>query len=331
MAAPQRAPLAAAWRRAPEVGSALGIRFVVALAGLFGRSLASAFLWALSLYYLLAVARVRQSSRAYLRRVGEAPTFANVLRHVHTFARAALDRLFFLRGKLDAFAVTTNGAHHLEEQTAKKRGALLLGSHLGSFEAMRAVGRGAGMKLAIVVDMRNAERLAGVIRELGSDANIDIIAVDPDGIGTALRVREAIGRGELVGIMADRALSRDERNVTVDFLGAPATLPAGPFLLAHALRCPVFQVFGLFYPPNRYDLFCEPFAQQLDLERGDRYAAVQRWAQRYADRVAARAREAPYNWFNFFDFWNEKGVSVTARRASESAGSRARARSRTTR
>ena len=25
--------------------------------------------------------------------------------------------------------------------------------------------------------------------------------------------------------------------------------------------------------------------------------------QRYADRLAHYARSAPYNWFNFYDFW----------------------------
>jgi predicted LPLAT superfamily acyltransferase len=293
----------APWKRAPEVGTILGIRFVVALATLAGRAWATRFLWLLAAYYALVSWRVRRVSRTYLSHVGEAPTFSNVLRHVHTFARVTLDRLFFLRGHFDTFVVTTNGNEILEDLTEKKKGAILLGSHLGSFEAMRAVGRGAGMRLSIVVDTRNAERLARVLREVGGDDNLDVIAVDPQGVGTALRVRDAIARGELVGIMADRTLPRDERNVTVDFLGAPAELPAGPFVLAHTLRCPVYTVFGLFHEPNKYDLYCEPFANPVRLDRGARAESIQRYAQQYADSVARHAARAPYNWFNFFDFW----------------------------
>lgn len=293
----------ATWRQVPEVGTVLGIRFVVALATLCGRSLATAFLWILALYYTLVSSRARRASKAYLSRVGEPTGFAAVLHHVHTFARVALDRLFFVRGRLDSFTIQTHGDDLLLDLTAQKAGAILLGSHLGSFEAMRAAGRGAGMKLSVVVDTRNAERLARVLRELSDDANLGVIPVDPEGVGTALRVRDAIQRGELVGIMADRTLARDLRNVTVDFLGAQAELPAGPFVLAHTLKCPVYQVFGLFFEPDRYELYCEPFCDVLRLDRKTRSEDLQRYAQRYADRLAHYARLAPYNWFNFYDFW----------------------------
>jgi hypothetical protein len=33
-------------------------------------------------------------------------------------------------------------------------------------------------------------------------------------------------------------------------------------------------------------------------------AAVGEIVQRYADRLAHHARTAPYNWFNFYDFWH---------------------------
>ena len=46
--------------------------------------------------------------------------------------------------------------------------------------------------------------------------------------------------------------------------------PSGPYLLAALLRCPVYLTFGLFHEPNRYDLYCEPFADRIDLPRGAR-------------------------------------------------------------
>lgn len=293
------------WRRAPEVGTVAGIRFVVALAKLTGRATTTRFLWILAVYYAVFAIRARRASKEYLRRVGEVPTFANVVRHVHTFARVALDRLFFLRGELDRFVFETEGKELLAALAREKKGALLLGSHLGSFEALRAEGASAGMPLSIVVDSRSAERLTRVLRELAPAANIGVIAVDPSGVGTALQIRDAIERGELVGILSDRTLPRDSRNVTVDFLGAPAELPAGPFVIAHTLRCPVYQVCGLFHEPNRYALSCTLFAERIVLERSTRAASLQAYAQKYADALAQHARRAPYNWFNFFPFWRD--------------------------
>ena len=295
------------WRRLPEAGSVLGIRFVVVLATFFGRAVASAFLACLALYYAVFSSRARHAAQAYLPRVGEVPSFGNVHRLVHTFARVAVDRLFFLQDRLAPFVIETHGADLLQELRAQGKGAILLGSHLGSFEAMRAVSRDESLRLAIVVDDRSAARLGRVLRELSPGHEVTVIPVDPTGFKTALEVKAAIERGEIVGILADRASPDDARNVFVDFLGDRAPLPAGPFLIAHTLRCPVFLTFGLFTAPDRYDLYCEPFAAPLTLDRKDRQASLTTWVQRYADRLADFTKRHPYNWFNLYPFWRAPG------------------------
>jgi predicted LPLAT superfamily acyltransferase len=118
-----------------------------------------------------------------------------------------------------------------------------------------------------------------------------------------LDVKACIDRGELVALLGDRPGVREERVAEVTFLGAIARLPTGPYLLAHMLSCPVYMVAGLFTPPNRYDLYCEPFAESVHLPRQTRAKAAAEHAQKYAEMLETYARKAPYNWFNFFDFW----------------------------
>ncbi|MBY0398974.1 lipid A biosynthesis acyltransferase, partial [Myxococcota bacterium] len=74
------------------------------------------------------------------------------------------------------------------------------------------------------------------------------------------------------------------------------------------LKCPIYLVFGLYHAPNRYALSCEPFAERLVLPRGSREEVLTEEVARYARCLEALAREAPENWFNFFDFW-EQGQS----------------------
>jgi predicted LPLAT superfamily acyltransferase len=69
------------------------------------------------------------------------------------------------------------------------------------------------------------------------------------------------------------------------------------------LACPVYVVAGLFTAPNRYDLYCEPFAESVRLPRQTRAVVAAELAQKYAQMLETYARKAPYNWFNFFDFW----------------------------
>jgi predicted LPLAT superfamily acyltransferase len=89
------------------------------------------------------------------------------------------------------------------------------------------------------------------------------------------------------------------------FLGADAAFPAGPWLLAHTLRCPVYFVAGVYTRPNHYALHFEFLADEVRLDRHERAAALTRYSQTYASMLETYARSAPMNWFNFFDFWSQ--------------------------
>ena len=118
-----------------------------------------------------------------------------------------------------------------------------------------------------------------------------------------LRVKECLDRGESVGLLGDRALG-GERTARCPFLGTPARFPLGPWLLAGALGAPVALFFGLYRGGARYEVEFEPFSEGALVPRGARDAAAAEAAQRYAARLEHHARRAPYNWFNFYDFWD---------------------------
>ena len=302
----------AEWRKIPEAGTVLGIRLLVLLARLFGRRIAGWFLYIVALYYAIVRATARRASRDYLRRVGQPATFAAIVRHVHTFAQVSLDRLFFLTGKWQSFRFEQQNHDMLVQVARTGRGVLLLGAHLGSFEVMRCRAKDSGLPLNIVADFSNAERVNGVLRSLAPDIDTRLIALGDDPVAAMLAIRAAIDRGELVAILGDRqpdpsaggpGKPDNPRVVVSRFLGADAAFPAGPWLLAHALRCPVYFVAGIYTPPNHYALHFECLADEVKLDRKDRATALARYAQRYAAMLETYVRAAPLNWFNFFDFW----------------------------
>jgi predicted LPLAT superfamily acyltransferase len=116
-------------------------------------------------------------------------------------------------------------------------------------------------------------------------------------------VHECLERGEIVGMLGDRAW-RNERTCACDFLGAPAKFPLGPMLIAGLVQAPVVLFFGLYRGARRYEIRLEPFADAIALERRDREGSARPWVERYARRLEHHCRAAPYNWFNFYDFWN---------------------------
>ncbi len=297
----------AEWYKIPEAGTVLGIRLVVLIARAFGRRLAGWILYIPALYYALVRGHARRASRDYLGRVGQPATFANIVRHLHTFAQVSLDRLFFATGRVEPFQFEHFNHDRLVELSNSGRGVLLLGAHLGSFEVMRCRAKEFSIPINVVVDFSNARRISGVLRALAPDVDTRLISLVPDPLAAMLAIRSAIDRGELVAILGDRQPQTqvgDSRAVVTEFLGGEAAFPAGPWLIAHTLRCPVYFVAGVYTRPNHYALHFEFLADEVRLDRRQRAADLARYAKTYAAMLETYTRSAPLNWFNFYDFWS---------------------------
>jgi predicted LPLAT superfamily acyltransferase len=81
--------------------------------------------------------------------------------------------------------------------------------------------------------------------------------------------------------------------------------------LAAMLRCPVYLMVGLYRGDNRYDLYFEPLIDGASVDRKERDRVIQSWQLRYVERLEHYCRIAPYNWFNFYDFWNSDDNTKT--------------------
>ena len=293
----------AGWLSQRERGAIAGMRFVMWLATAFGRWPARQFVRLIALWYLAFDRSARSASRSWLTRVhGRPARLSEIYAHILCFARVTLDRVFLLLGHYGSFTVRRTGHHYLEALARARRGAVLMGAHLGSFEAMRAGAANEHLPLNIVGHFENARMVNALLERLDPAKAARVLHVGQDPVGFAMRVSERLEQGEMVAILADR-VGLNDKQVVVDFLGAPAAFPTGPFLLASLLKCPVYLVFGLYYEPNRYELFCEPFAERIELPRASRHASLEAVVQRYAQRLEHYARLAPDNWFNFHDVW----------------------------
>ena len=295
-----------AWLSRQERGTILGIRFIVWLCNFLGRRVARAFVYVLAFYYMLFVGYGRRASRAWLSfALGRPATLREVYRHLSNFALITLDRVFLLQGRRELFVLEPHGTENLDALTAAKRGALLVGAHIGSFEAMRARAGGRGHDIHVLAYFKNAAKINRVLAALSPEMHARVIPLGS--IDAMIRAKAVVDRGAMLAMLGDRTGLSDNKVAYVDFFGKPAPLPTGPFILASALHCPVLLVFALYKGGNRYELFCEPFADRIVLPRNAREQAVKEYLQRYAARLEHYARMDPFNWFNVYDFWNPIG------------------------
>ena len=150
------------------------------------------------------------------------------------------------------------------------------------------------VKTSLVMYEDNARKTNAVLNAINPAMAIDIIGLGRP--GSMLAVKDRLDDGRLVGILADRSLE-SERGIVIPFLGVPARFPVGPFRLAEMLGRPVILMLGLYRGGRRYDIIFETIST---MPAGRPSEETMR---RFVERLEYHCRLAPYNWFNFYDFW----------------------------
>ncbi len=312
------------WNKAAERGSVVGMRFVVLCLRMFGIRVARFVSEFPIFYYFLSSARARRASRTYLCRVAAFPAGLRALvkqpdswmvwKHFRSFGHSLVDRAAFWSGLGGRFRVDFPARPALVALREQKRGALLLGAHLGSIDVLRALATQTMAPVNFLMFRNEAQKFNAVLRSIdNSHEKLRAIAIDPGSIQFVIELQAAIARGELVAILGDRAdLASEKRTARATFLGAQAAFPLGPLWIAHLLECPVYLLFALKRGPDSYEICLESFAERILLDRKRRDLDLQTWLERYVRRLEAHCLSTPLQWFNFYDFWPAEKASAQA-------------------
>jgi len=263
-------------------------------------------------YFLLFAPASRRASGNYLSRaLGRPPRWRDLYRHFFTFAATIHDRVYLVNRRFELFDVEVHGEDTLRGLLAGGKGLFLMGAHLGSFEVIRAIGRrDTDLRVAMVMHQDNAQKINAMLAAINPEAVQDIIGLGQ--VDSMLKVREHLDQGGAVGVLADRTPGNDTV-YPVQILGTDANLPGGPFRMVALLRRPVVFMTGLYLGGNRYAIHFDPLADFSAVARDQRDAALKVAITRYAALLDHYCRKAPYNWFNFFDFWQSAPTATPPR------------------
>ena len=302
------------WRGRRERGSIGAIRLIIWLALHVGRGLCRVLLVPICGYFFVTAPQTRRASQQFLNRaLGRRATWRDTFRHLFVFSTTLLDRIYLFHGRQREFEIEVTNEQAFRDAIAERRGCLLLGSHLGSFEFLGIVGS-VEKKLAInmVMNIDDGARLASLIRGEQSAMPYKIIPLGQP--GSMLQVKECLDRGEVVGILADRVYANEATQIRA-FMGYPAHFSLSPFRLAKVTGAPVVSVFGLFRGGRHYEIAFELLADGVNDSRSKissapsmalspRSTALNDCMALYVGSLERHARQYPYNWFNFYDYWS---------------------------
>lgn len=291
-----------AWLQQKERGSAVLMRLMTWLSLALGRRLTRPLVHGIAVYFLLTSPKARAASRGYLNRaLGRAATWRDLYRHFLSFACAVQDRFYLLNDKHAQFELTDSGIKLLQDPMLQVQGVILLGAHMGSFEVLRAFAP-SDLKCPVYAAMYpgNAALLNSMLSRVNHEVMSSIIPLGQ--VDSFIQLQQRLDQGSMVALLADRAVG-PVTHVSVPFFGVPAPFPTGAFRLAALMRRPVYYVAGFYDGGNRYHIVCEPLADFSQIETGQRQKAIQSAIERYAQILEHHGRQHPYNWFNFYDFW----------------------------
>ena len=297
----------AVWAHTPERSNMLLLRIMVWISLRLGRRAGRVVLHLIASYFLLFAPTSRRASESYLTRaLGRPPRWRDSYRHFFTFAATIHDRIYLVNRRFDLFEFEVHGEAAMRRLLADGKGLFMMGAHLGSFEVIRAIGwKYADLRVAMVMHQGNAQKISAILAAINPEATHNIIGMGH--VDSMLRVRECLNEGSVVGMLADRTPGGEALH-PVQILGAETDLPIGPFRMAALLQRPVVFMTGLYLGGNRYSVHFDALADFSAVARDQRDAAVEVAVTRYAALLDHYCRKAPYNWFNFFDFWQPATV-----------------------
>ncbi len=293
---------AAEWRDTRERGSVWLLRIMTVISLRLGRPAGRVVLHGIALYFFLFAPQARRAALDYLRRVlGRRPRARDRYRQLLSFATTIHDRVYLLNERFELFDISTVGEELMAASLRPGSGAILLGAHLGSFEVTRAIGRRrSGLRVAMVAYEDTARKLNAMLAAINPAAQVDMVALGS--VEAMLRVRDLLEEGVFVGMLGDRTPG-GEAVMELPFLGGMAKFPLGPMRAAALLGRRVILMLGLYLGGNRYRVVFEEIADFSGVAAQEREAAVREAVGRYVGRLEEYCRGYPYNWFNFYRFW----------------------------
>lgn len=300
------------WAGMGESTFVFGIWLLYGVHRLFGRWPFRICLYPVVLLHWASRAVVRQASMQYLERIevatgalGHPVRRRDSLRHVALFAETLLDKLLAVAGRYPFARVRVEGRERALATLSPGRGAVIVTAHLGCLELCRVLaGHYSSARLNILVHTRHAAQFNRMLKRLAPESDVNLIEVSEVNAATAVLLADKVDAGEHVVIAGDRVPVRASQTVRVDFLGHAADFPVGPYVLAGLLKCPLLLL-GCIHEGASYCVSLQCLAERVVLPRGRRAEALQEQAQVYADALTRLLVRSPFDWFNFFPFWDQ--------------------------
>lgn len=282
-----------------------------------------ALIYPVGFFYLIFSSRARNESVLYQKQLktftnGESPKKISPYKQIVSFSLCLVEKLQGWLGqvKFDRIEYQNDDIDLLLGELKQGHGAILITSHLGNMELMRSLSDyntklvNREVPVVIIAEVSTTEQFTKTLQELNPKFSLNMVDSASIGPDTICYLIEQIENGALVVLAGDRtsAHTRD-KIIKQDFLGKTAPFPYGTYLIPFLIKeAPVYYMFGLrtktsiFNP--KYKIYIEKSKIDFSCGRAEREANMKACCAEFAGKLEKFCSIYPYQWYNFFNFWN---------------------------
>jgi hypothetical protein len=281
-------------------GGRLGYQFFVYTIRLLGIRCAYFFLAFIVIYFIPFAPKATKAIWRYNRKIRGLGIFGSIKElycHYFVFGQTLIDKIAIKGGLADKYHYEFDNYERFLEILNSAGGVVIIGAHIGCWEAGAEFFGSYGKKINIVMLDAEHKEIKDVIEKNSSqNNNYKIIALNRDNIEAMLQIKIALNNGEYICFNGDRYMAA-EHTAIVDFLGKQAGFPIGPFKIAAKCKVPIAFYYSMREKGRTYRFI---FEEAVTGQTPDAAAIL----GQYKESLERVVLKYPRQWFNFYEFWN---------------------------
>jgi predicted LPLAT superfamily acyltransferase len=279
-------------------GTPLGYRIFMAILSGVGLYPAYFLLVFVAFYYLLFSWTTNEHSYSFFRTRCKYSVIRSALMIYWSYfmiGQSLIDKVAVMSGLSKKFTSTSNGSENITKMAEMKRGAIMIGAHLGNWEiAGHFIARYDTVVNILIFDNEH-DQIKSYMDNITGSKKFKLIPIKPD-LSHVYMMSEALMRGETICMDADRFLPGN-RTIPLSFMGEEALFPIGPFQLVRALKAPYTFVYGVKTGSTHYDFYARTPREVKN------FNDIRAMMTDYVSDLESMVRKCPGQWFNYYDFW----------------------------
>ena len=283
-------------------GNVLGYKIFVFCIKHFGVRFAYFVLYFVAFYYFIFERKLNQYSYYYFRkRLGfsKLKSWISIYRNYFVFGQIILDKITILAGFRNQFTYEFDGIENLKQLLKDKKGGVLISAHIGNFEISEHFFAEIDLNYQINIVTADLEHstIKEYIESISEKKSSHKFIIIKEDMSHIFDINKVLSNNEVICFTGDRYF-QGNKLLKANFLGKEAHFPAGPFMIASRLGVPVIFVYVMKEKNLHYHLYaCTANTKHRD---------AQGLLNAYIQNIEQMVKKYPLQWFNFFDFWEEK-------------------------